>query len=433
MSEAEPLHAMELWAQNVMGLKAVRVQLSEEGVIASGDNGAGKTTFLTLLQMLLGGKAALPPMPLREGAFHGELGTILGHDGKVKYRVEMELEQGKDPKLKLTDATGVAVPKPATVLAGLYGTLTFDVGAFMHPPGTKTLEAATKEQAKMLLEAVHLEIDLDAVAKKRDETFQRRAAANKDVEKHAAALRLVSKKEVPGRVDLDAKRADVRNSYETKQQANTILSRVQAIDRRGEEMKAEWAKLKAEREVLVKQHADLPPAADTATLETEISAGERTNEEAIRIAAGNAAYDEKMKALADAKKLSDELSEALKKIDADKLAALAKATFPYPGLSVDDVLGVTLTENEKTLPYSQLNEARKAEIAVAVRAAQAPTLRVARVDGNMFDNKTLAAIWRASRVRGLQLLIERVAKDQPGALIFEAGSIVGRVPEPVKT
>ena len=71
-----------------------------------------------------------------------------------------------------------------------------------------------------------------------------------------------------------------------------------------------------------------------------------------------------------------------------------------------------------------MNTARRIEIAFRVLAKLNPTLRVAVIrDGNAFDNKTLAMIARTARVMEVQLFIERVAADQPGAVVFEDGAV----------
>ena len=422
------LHVLQLTARNFLGLEALELEVADDGLVVCGDNGAGKTSTLRIFDACIGGSKAVPAMPIHAGAFAGEIGTVLGLDGKIAYRIEKHFEQGKEPRLVLTDAEGAPVRKPQEVLSGLFNLLTFDVGAFMQPPGAKTPEAAAKAQMELLLQACPLGVDLDALAEQRKALYDKRTLAKRDVDSVGAELRaLGQKRAVPDEVDLAAKRAEVTASRDAATALKEKTDRVTQIDKDMEEIKRKWGTLKAEREKLVAEAAALPAAVDTAALEAAISAGERSNVERAGIAKDNAAYDRLLAKFGEAKKLADGLTASIEKLDAEKMAALAAAQFPVAGLGIDEALGVTLDVDGVRMPYAGLNAAKRAEIAVAVQAALAPRLRVARVDGNLFDRKTLAAVWAAAKARGLQLLVERIAQDVPGSVVIEAGAVAGHV------
>lgn len=440
MSEQQPLHVLHVKAQNVLGIEVVDVALSEQGVIVSGDNGQGKSSFLNLVAMAFGGAKAEPQVPIREGADEGSLEIVAGSDGKPSLVIERHYKHGPpsetgEPgkllsKVVVRDADGAPISSPQKRLDALYSTLCFDVGQFIDPPGEKTVDGKAKKQVETLLAACPIDIDLGKAASQRAIAYEKRTNASRDLKTYTAEIGLLKKLDVPERVDLDAKRAEIAAERAAAEEARRLGDQIARQDAELAKLAETYKRLKADREAVAARAAALPPAKDVSALEAAISAGERQNEERIRIEAGNKQYDATLTKLGAAKKAVDDLTATIEALDAAKLAALGRASFPVPGMGVDETLGVTLEQDGKKVPFAQLNRAKQVEIAVLVLAKLNPTLKVALVrDGNSLDGATLAALWRACRVLNVQPVIERVAQDQAGALVFKRGKIEGVVPE----
>jgi len=430
----QPLHVLHVKAQNVLGIEVVDVALSEEGVVVSGDNGQGKSSFLNLVAMAFGGAKAEPQVPIREGADEGSLEIVAGSDGKASLVIERHYKHGEEGKLLskvvVRDAEGAPLSSPQKRLDALYSTLCFDVGQFIDPPGERTVEGKAKKQVETLLAACPIDIDLGKAASQRAIAYEKRTNASRDLKTLTAEIGLLKKLDVPERVDLDAKRAEIAAERKAAEDARRLGDQIARQDAELARMAEAYKTLKADRAAVAAKLETLPPAKDVSALEAAVSAGERQNEERIRVEAGNKQYDATLTKLGAAKKSVDDLTATIEALDAAKLAALGRAAFPVPGMGVDETLGVTLEQDGQRVPFAQLNRAKQVEIAVLVLAKLNPTLKVALVrDGNSLDGATLAALWRACRVLGVQPVIERVAQDQAGALVFERGKIKGVVPE----
>lgn len=433
MSDAEPLHVLALQARNFMGLHVLELDVDDEGMIAAGDNGAGKSSALAILAAAFGGSKAEPAVPIHAGTFSAEIAVVVGRDGRPAYRVEKTWETGKPARLTVykvaADGAMDKQTSPQKILDGLLDLVTFDVGAFIQPPGAKTPEAAAKEQTATLLRACPLDVDLDALAVQRKRLYDERTLVKRDLDTAGAELRTKAKAAVPERVDLDEKRATIAAARTKAEARRRVAREVAAIDEAIVELKARYKKLTENRAALVAEDAALGDIADVSALEAEVTAGERTNEERIRVGEGNAQYEKLMARLGEKKRRADALTEEIEALDKKKLDALARAAFPVPGLGIDEVLGVTYAPGDGSiLPYAQVNLAKKVEIAFQVLAKLNPTLRVALIrDGNDLDRKTLAALRRTAAVLRVQIFVERVALDVPGSVIFENGRVVGHV------
>ena len=83
------MHIISLEAQNVKRLEAVRIEPSGNMVAIGGANGAGKSSALDCIEMVLGGKKHLCDVPLRSGTESGRIGT---RDREVYRRAHVHTE-----------------------------------------------------------------------------------------------------------------------------------------------------------------------------------------------------------------------------------------------------------------------------------------------------------------------------------------------------
>ena len=427
--EPEAFYLMELHGENVKNLKCVTVQMGRDGIVVAGDNDNGKSNFLNLLDMLFLGAKGDGLMPIRNGCFRGEArGKVMTPDGELAFTITKEYETGKAPRFTVTDASGGAVKKPQEFLKTLYDALTFDVAEFLDPPGEKTPDGKNKKRVEILLRACPVSIDLDKAAADRKRLYDERTAVNRDLTNATSEAGLLQKKDVPERVDLDAKRAEIAAERAAAEEARRLGAAIERHDAELAALAAKYKALKADREAVAAKLAALPPAKDVSALEAAVSAGERQNEERIRIETANAQYDRALKKIGEAKRRADELTEKIEAIDKAKVEALAAAKFPFPGMVIDEALGIMVPGDGGLVPYDQRNKATRVRIAVAILARLAPKLRAAKVDGTVFDLPTLHAFLDACREEQIQPLVEVIRTDIPASVVFEKGDVARTVP-----
>lgn len=391
-------------------IEVVDVAPEPDLTIISGENAQGKSSFLDFIRGLFEGKGSRPTVPIKEGHAAGGGFAVLTEDGKIAFTVELELREGKGDRLVVKDADGNPTAKGQEWLKSLIGRgLAFDPAEFDEPPGCKTREARDKARLEMLFR-LHpdLAVTLADLKTKREDFYRRRTIANQDKERLTGKVAaLGARRTVPETVDLAGKRAALRAAVEARTKLAAAETRIRAIDNEIAELRTRFERLKAEREQHVAIHTSAGAAPDTAALEAEIAAAERTNEEAIRAQVANQQYDETLRDLGAAKKLSDEMSAAIEAVDAQKVAALENAKFPVEGLFVSD------TEVRfKGLPYEQASDAERLEIAFAVTSADKPQLALALIDvGERFGVAAVERIRGIAQRQGVQVILARRSPD----------------------
>jgi hypothetical protein len=114
---------------------------------------------------------------------------------------------------------------------------------------------------------------------------------------------------------------------------------------------------------------------------------------------------------------SDMLTKMIDDIDQKKMDLLENAELPIEGLGVDDT-GVVYNG----MPFSQLSDAEKLKVSVAIAMAKNPTLRVIHIrNGSLLDRESMSMIESLAKDKDYQVWIERV-EDNVGILI-EDGEI----------
>lgn len=156
------LRITALQVRDVLGVHEAAIEPGKITII-KGRNGSTKTSILTALQAALGGGKGkgvnlmtLARVPSAEGEeVSPEVVLVLQGPGSEEYRVE---RRGEDLRVRARVANSAAfedVGSPATWLRGL-------VDAGFNPAAF--LAAADKDRALMLLEALPLQLDRDALA-----------------------------------------------------------------------------------------------------------------------------------------------------------------------------------------------------------------------------------------------------------------------------
>jgi len=121
----------------------------------------------------------------------------------------------------------------------------------------------------------------------------------------------------------------------------------------------------------------------------------------------------------EAEAQSNDLTEILDKLDAEKAKALAEASFPVEGLAFDSD-GVTYNG----IPFEQSSSAEQLRISVAMGLALHNDLKVLLIrDGSLLDADSLRMVAEMATDADAQVWIERVSDGDEVTVIIEDGMV----------
>lgn len=465
---------IRLTATNVKRLRAVTIEPTGAVVTIAGKNGAGKSSTLDAIQMVLGGKKHIPPEPLRKGAKRGKIEIELDDPELVALRTF-----GPDGRTGITvTLRGEEVRSPQTILDRLCKSIAFDPLEYsrMKPDA----------QAAMLRELIGL--DTTALDKQREGIYEQRTEEGRELKRLKAQLESTPEHadapaeevkiadltaELERRGDILAANANARRAIVDA--AADVCARQRDVEiadaavasclagRQREleiadgavlEVEAELARITARlAEVRAKRDAaraavdapapeplrqarSLAEAAvtqasavldaakavaatlvdpDLAEVRTKIAGAEATNRK-VRDNQARAKLEDDVEQLEE--KITS-LSDAITAIDDQKAELLAKAKLPVAGLGFD-AKGVTLNG----VPLEQASQAERLRVSVGIGLALNPTLKVLLVrDGSLLDGDSLAMVAAMAEEAGAQVWLERVGEGEPGAVIIEDGEV----------
>jgi len=436
-------------------------------VTIGGRNAQGKSSLLDAVALALLGRDAMPTAPVRAGAEKAEIEVGLS-DG---IRITRKFSPDGKGTVKITTADGMTRPSPQEWLDARLAKFTCDPVRF--------LAEKPADQAATLRKVAG--IDTTILDQKRAEIYATRTDANRDAARAKAVADAMPlhadapaaevdvaalSAEIEAAARAEAKRAEAmaaitaaRHAHgEQVRDARAGLARatdyIATTQREEDRLVAEIARLQVE---LGKTRANLATAKDAeskwtakvASVEADTSAVTAAEEAAaavvvpdvapVRAAIASAGEQnrklrenaERAKAKANAAALAeaaDKLTSQIAEIDAQKVAMLAAATFPIPGLSVDDS-GPTFNG----VPLSQASQAEKIRVAMGIALAGNPTIRVVLIrDASLLDAESMAEIERIATERDAQVWLERVGDADDGAIIIEDGTVRGAT-EPDQT
>lgn len=307
------MRIVKLVVDNFKRLVAVEITPDGDLVVLSGKNNSGKSSALDAIWAAVGGAAACPDKPIREGAEKGEVRLELDN-GLIVERTFTK----KGTYLKVTAEDGAQYPKPQDMLDALIGRVGFDPLAFARKK--------PKAQVEELLHVVDIGIDLDEHETKRQALYDKRADANREKKRFEGALAEQTRyDDAPGAVvsagDLAGKITEAERTNEERMKAG---NRIRQIGMSIRELQQEEKKLKTWLETGERIDVD--------ALKTRLATVEADNEK-VRT---NERYDELKAESETAKTAAAKLDKKLKLHDEKKDTALAAAKFPVPGLSFND-------------------------------------------------------------------------------------------------
>lgn len=393
---------VRLTAENVKRLKAVEITPDGNVQVITGRNAQGKTSVLDAIWLALGGGAASreTTRPIRDGEDKASVTLDLGDLTVTRTWV------GDKTALTVKNADGAKYGSPQGVLDALVGRLSFDPLEFTR--------LSAREQVAALLDLVDLDVDLAALAADRASAYEERAEIGRQGKAIGAVIVDESlPAEETSATEIISKIRAAQEAHRADAEARGFLATAEArvVELRSE--LATWEATVASRRSVVDQLPDELPDVDH--WEGRLATVEETN---AAVRANNAAR-ERAARQADLRDQYDALTARIEQIDRTKASALAKATFPVPGLGFDDSC-VTF----QGVPFSQASAAEQIRVSLAMAMSLNPKLRVIRIlDGSLLDSDNLALIGEMANEQDYQVWIERVGDESSVGVVIEDGAV----------
>ena len=397
--------------ENVKRIKAVKVTPKESGLtIIGGNNNQGKTSVLDAIAWALGGDRYRPSETQREGSVIPPQLHIVMNNGLVVER------KGKNSNLKVTDPTGTKAGQQ--LLNEFISQLALDLPHFMEAPG--------REKARILLQIIGVETDLEELDKKEKELYNERLYIGRVADqkiKYAkeqiyypdAPLDLVSPMEL-----IKRQQEILAQNGENQRKREKLHQLEQEHQRVNEEMSALLQKqqmLEHDLNIARLSAQDLKDES-TAELEASIANIENINRK-VR------ANLDKEKAEEDAKSYQQQYADYTKELDdvrQQKAQLLTTAELPLPELSVKD--GELIYKGQK---WDNMSGSERLMVSTAIVRKLNPNCGFVLLDKlEQMDMQTLQEFGSWLETEGLQAIATRVSTGDECSIIIEDGYVVGQ-------
>ena len=419
---------ISLKAENFQNLQCVEITPEGHMVQLTGKNGAGKSSVMDAICAALQGADAAKTQPIRQGETRAEI--VATTEKWIAKRVFTE----KGSRLLLTTPDGSAEFKsPQTLLDAVWGDLSFDPLEF--------LALKPREQKDLLAKLAGL--DLEDLDLKRKALYDERRQVNREAAEKEMCFRglveaygpLEPIAEPPSIADLvKTKDALTREIYDREAIEHDAKDNMAAMEDAVEalnEAKARLVQLEREAyEISERRRALQGEHAESLELRrVELKEIQRMLEAADETAKTVAMKRERARELEDAQtrwddaqSRSEELDQKIKDFDLSRQAQLEAATFPLPGLSLDN--GVVLYEG---VPLNQVSTGQAIRVSFAIAMALNPSLKVIFIrNGSNLDSDGLRLIASLAEERDYQVWVERVDETGTVGIYLEDGTIVER-------
>jgi DNA repair exonuclease SbcCD ATPase subunit len=405
---------IELKAENIKKLKAIEIRPTENVIIISGKNGAGKTSVIDSIWFTLTGKDSLKETskPIREGEDHASAKVDLGD-----YIVTRNWTSNDTSYIKVENKDGAKYGSPQQLLDGLVGVLSFDPLEFA--------KMEKKEQKEVLLKLLGLKANVEKLENNYQEIFNERTFVGRNYK----SIRAQFDAAVTPRETLPVKEINI--SELTKQLSEVIENNkaVRELEYDVKEYESELARIEQEiSELLVakervtnnlnssKENLAKSKIIPVEDLQDKIdNAGELNNE--IRNA--QIYYVKK----SEVEKLNKEYTDKTAELEAITLkkSELIKTTkMPIDGLSFDEE-GLLFND----IPFSQLASSEQLKISLSIVITMNPKLQVAFIrNGSLLDTSNLDFIKQIAKERDFDIWIEKVDESGKIGIYIEDGEIV---------
>lgn len=414
---------LKFFAENVRGLRVLKIEPNGDDVVLSGPNGSGKSSAIdAIIRTLNGGD-----LPIRNGADKAQTAIDLGDITVQRIKTE------KSDRLLVKSKDGATYPEPRTVLAKLVGNLTIDPTAFARLKGKERIdllfrlvpgleqslqeadgkiETIKADRSEVLAAGTRVKVELEKMPEVADAPAQEVSMAELLDEFNMIALgnkELADKRKALDKI--------INATADKLSEVDDITAKIKALVEYQDKIKAEISALKKQ----ALEIGDVPADVDPSPIRSQMASAEAQNAK-YRLATSRTAKQNERDDLADK---YTTLGAALKNAEAARAGLLESAAMPVPGLSVS---GLDVIFNG--VPVDQLSTAEKIRIGTAIAVAQKPKAEIILVDdASLLDQKSMAILKEVAA--GFQ--IWTVVNDESGEKGFyiEDGAIVEKSKSPV--
>lgn len=396
---------------NFKRLRAFRAELSAKGLtIIGGRNGQGKTSVLSAIAWGLGGGKLAPSNP-RNGEEDPYIKLTLDNGITVE-------RKGKNSTLVVSDEKGMRGGQ--TLLDGFLCELALDLPRFMN--------ADSKKKGEMLLGALGIGEQLEALEAKIKETFAERASWNRVVKDAEGALAgMEFHEDAEEKIDvaaLNEKFANADHENRNRQQLRENLTSLRSEERnlaeQIEELQRQLEMKKERLKATIKaidayKDRDLEEI-DTSAIMEKISDAERHNRKVEanerRLAARKELQQKKANAAAEDEKLTDLREQRVKLLDT--------ANLPLEGLGVE--------EGElryKGQAWDCMSGSEQLVVSASIAQAIKPECRFVLMDKlEQMDMESLEAFEKWASEQDLQIIATRVSVGDECSFVIEDGAVL---------
>ena len=396
----------KLEIENVKRVKAVKIEPTQDGLtVIGGKNGQGKTSVLDSIAWALGGDKYRPADAKNADSVLPPTLKVVLSNGLIVER------KGKNSDLKITDPEGKKSGQ--MLLDSFVSKLALDLPKFMESSG--------KDKAKILLQIIGVEEELNKLDAEEQELYQQRLILGRDVEKKKAlAAELTYYPDVPKDLmspsELIKKQQDIlaRNGQRAqwKREYEQILDDIEKVEKNIAQNQERLRELKEKAKHAEKSPKELEMES-TAELEENIRNIDEINTK-IR------ANQEKERADQIAKEgqaLYDDLTIKIEQVRKDKIDLLNGADLPLEGLSVKDG---ELTY--KGFTWGDMSSSEQLRVATAIVRKLNPECGFVLIDKlEQMDIDTMNEFGKWLESEGLQAIATRVSTGDECSIIITDG------------
>jgi len=412
---------IELKAENIKKLKAIEIRPTENTVVISGKNGAGKSSILDSIWFALTGKDSFKNTlkPIREGEDHAVVTVDLGD-----LIVTRNWTSNENSYLKVENKDGSKHPSPQAMLDNLIGELSFDPLEFAR--------LDTKAQKQTLLKLLNIEDKLQDLESNYTDIFNERTFIGREYKAVKAQLEGMDKPEekLPEKeIGLQELSGEMEKAMEHNTKLNELDNTIERykifkeetqeeikdLKKRLDEKENEFSELSEKLAAAVKVRND-KVFIDLSEVREKINQAQDTNKkiQAAKQYFVKKSEVEKLYAEGNAK------TAQLNKIITKKQALVTSSKMPIDGLAVDEN-GVVYSG----IPFSQLSSAEQLKVSLSIAMAANPKLKVLRIlDGSLLDSTNMAIIKDMAKLEDYQVWCEVVDESGKVGIVIEDGEII---------
>jgi DNA repair exonuclease SbcCD ATPase subunit len=408
----------QLELENVKRIKAVKIELTENGLtVIGGRNNQGKTSVLDSIAWALGGDRYKPSQPKREGSVTPPNLKVTLSNGLIVER------KGKNSSLKVTDPDGNKSGQQ--VLNSFIEELSLNLPKFMN--------STSQEKARTLLKIIGVGDQLFELEKQEKECYNERHSIGQIADRKkkfaeeqpyyqgvpnelvSASELIKQQQEILARNGENARKREKVNQYEYQVSSLTDeVSRIrQQLQIKEEQLNEATTNLSIAKTDAMDLHDE-----STAELESNIQKIDEINRK-VR------ANMDKEKAEEDAREYErqyQELTEKVEKLRTQKMDLLQNANLPLPDLSVEN--------NEITYrgqKWDNMSGSDQLKVATAIVRKLNPQCGFVLVDKlEQMDQITLAEFGKWLEEQDLQAIGTRVSTGDECSIIIEDGYVKGQ-------